>query len=221
MLQSEVRSFTEPGELAAAIPNAEVEISVAARGPFAASITRIRLHSLYMQRLWKNRQCVSHVAPDRDRACITFHAEAGPSVTRRGTEIAANDVVLIAAGESFFQRTVGPSCLGAMALSLEDLRAAGVAATGHDLMPPISHWLVTPPPAALGTLRKLHRAAVLLAKEAPEVVSHPEVARGLEGALISGHGQLPRHWRCSRGQGRAAPPPQNYEALPPGAGGGP
>ena len=125
MLQSEVRSFTEPGELAAAIPNAEVEISVAARGPFAASITRIRLHSLYMQRLWKNRQCVSHVAPDKDRACITFHAEAGPSVTRRGTEIAANDVALIAAGEPFFQRTVGPSLPG------RDVTFAGRSACGR------------------------------------------------------------------------------------------
>ena len=184
MLQSEIRSFTEPGELAAAIQNAKVEISVTAPGPFAASITRVRLHTLNLQRVWKNRQCVSHVVPDKGRACITFHVEPGPSVIRSGTEIAENNVALIAAAEPFFQRTAGPACLGAMSLPLEDLRAAGIAATGHDLMPPTSHWLVTPSPGAMGTLRKLHRAAGVLATDAPEVVSHPEVARGLERALI-------------------------------------
>jgi hypothetical protein len=128
MLQSEVRSFTEPSELASAILNAKVEISVAAPGPFAASITRVCLHSLNMQRVWKNRQCVSHVAPERDRACITFHTEAGSHVIRSGTEIAANNIALIAAGESFFQRTAGPVCLGSMSLPLEELRAACIAA---------------------------------------------------------------------------------------------
>ena len=184
MLQSEVRSFTEPGELAAAIPNAEVEISVAAPGPFAASITRICLHSLNMQRVWKNRQCVSHVAPERDRACITFHTESGPSVIRGGTEIAANNIAVIAAGESFFQRTVGPVCLGSMSLPLEELRAASITIAGHDLMPAVSHGVLTPSSGATTTLRKLHQAAVQLAKDAPEMLAHPQAARGLEQVLL-------------------------------------
>jgi AraC-like DNA-binding protein len=184
MLQSEVRSFTEPGELASAIRNAKVEISVATPGPFAASITRIRLNSLNMERVWKNRRCVSHVAPDRDRARITFHTEPGPSVIRSGTEITANNVALIAAGDPFFQQTVGPICLGTMSLPLEDLQEAGATATRRDLTPPTGHRLVTPSSGAMGTLRKLHRGVGLLAEEAPEVLAHPEVARGLEQALV-------------------------------------
>jgi transcriptional regulator GlxA family with amidase domain len=41
-----------------------------------------------------------------------------------------------------------------------------------------------PPPNAMAKLQELHRAAGLLAEDLPEVITHPEVAHGLEQALI-------------------------------------
>jgi AraC-like DNA-binding protein len=43
---------------------------------------------------------------------------------------------------------------------------------------------VTPPPAAMAKLQRLHAAAGQLAEDAPAVIAHPEAARGLEQALI-------------------------------------
>ena len=50
MAHSNARSFTEPGEFAAAIRGAEVEVSLLAPGTFTGSVTRVDLHSLRIQR---------------------------------------------------------------------------------------------------------------------------------------------------------------------------
>ena len=55
---------------------------------------------------------------------------------------------------------------------------------GCDLMPPRSTTLITPSPSAMARLQRLHAAAAQLAEDAPEVIAHPEAARGFEQALI-------------------------------------
>ncbi|MGA8195402.1 MAG: hypothetical protein WB902_18750, partial [Acetobacteraceae bacterium] len=66
-----------------------------------------------------------------------------------------------------------------MSLPLEDMAAVGALIAGCDLTPPSDALIVTPPPAAMAKLLRLHAAAGQLAEAAPEVIGHPEAARGL------------------------------------------
>jgi AraC-like DNA-binding protein len=71
-----------------------------------------------------------------------------------------------------------------MSLAPDDLAAAGEAITGRELLPPTFVRSVTPPPAALSRLRKVHDAAGHLAKTAPDILAKPEVERAMEQALV-------------------------------------
>ena len=71
-----------------------------------------------------------------------------------------------------------------MSLPVEDMASVGAAIAGVDLTPPRDALIVTPSPAAMAKLQRLHAAAGQLAEDAPAVIAHPEAARGLEQALI-------------------------------------
>jgi hypothetical protein len=62
--------------------------------------------------------------------------------------------------------------------------SVGAVIGGCDLTPLKDALTVTPPPAAMAKLQRLHAAAGQLAEDAPAVIAHPEAARGLEQALI-------------------------------------
>jgi AraC-like DNA-binding protein len=66
----------------------------------------------------------------------------------------------------------------------EDLAAASKAIIGRELVPASFARSLTPPTAALSRLRKLHEAADHLAKNAPDILATPEVARAMETALV-------------------------------------
>jgi len=71
-----------------------------------------------------------------------------------------------------------------MSLPVADLAAIGETMAGTDLTPPRNPILATPATGAMARLQRLHAAADTLAEEAPEIIAHPEAARGLEQALI-------------------------------------
>jgi AraC-like DNA-binding protein len=71
-----------------------------------------------------------------------------------------------------------------MSLPVEQLAVIGAAFAGCDVTPPNDALSVTPPPAAMAKLQRLHAAAGDLAEHASAVITHPGAARGLEQALI-------------------------------------
>jgi AraC-like DNA-binding protein len=87
-------------------------------------------------------------------------------------------------GGDFLQHSSGATGYAGMSLTVEDMACAGAAIAGCDLTPPDKSLILTPPPPAVATLQRLHAAAGHLAKTAPEIIAHPEAARGLEQALI-------------------------------------
>jgi AraC-like DNA-binding protein len=87
-------------------------------------------------------------------------------------------------GVSSFLHSSGSASWGAMSLPMEDMDAFGVAMVGCDLTAPRDRLIVTPPIAAMAKLQRLHEMAGQLAEDAPEIIAHPEAARGLEQALI-------------------------------------
>ena len=79
MPSSAVRTFSDPDDYAAYIRNSTAEMIITGRGAFKAKLTRIDLHSLWMQRLSDNLPRIAHGA-DMRRPSVTFRTRPGPSL---------------------------------------------------------------------------------------------------------------------------------------------
>ena len=184
MPSSFVRTFTDPDEYAAAIRQGTHRIAVTQRGLFTATLIRIDLHRLWMQHFSEELPRASHIDGWGGRVIIVFRTQPGSSVTRNGIELGLTNISRLRPGQSYYQRTSGPTAYGSMSLPLDKMASIAGTIAGHDLIPPYDDGTIIPPPEAMAKLRRLHAAARGLAEDAPAVLSHPEVARGLEQALI-------------------------------------
>jgi AraC-like DNA-binding protein len=184
MLSSATHTFTDPDDFASTIRQATVELVLTRRGHFAATLTRIDLHSLWMQRFTDNLPRIAHTHSPGKRAVISFQTQLGPDLIWNGMTLQPVNVIRHSEGASFHQRSSGPTYFGAMSLPVADMVSAGAAIAELDLMPPRDAQILTPPPAALAKLQRLHASAGQLAQAAPEVIADPGAARGLEQALV-------------------------------------
>jgi AraC-like DNA-binding protein len=184
MPSSAVRTFTDPDEYAGSIRQGTVELTITERGNFTAKLTRINLHRLWMQRFSESLPRISHVAGWGGRAVFVFRAQFGPRLLRSGIELAPNSILRHSEGESYYHRSCGVASYASMSLPVADMASAGAAIAGIDLTPPPMASLVTASPSAMAKLQRLHAAVGDLAEKNPELIAHPEVARGLEQALI-------------------------------------
>jgi AraC-like DNA-binding protein len=184
MPSSAVRTFTDSDDYATAIRATRAELTVTGRGRFSAKLVRIDLHRLWMQRFSDNLPRIAHSDSRTGRAIISFRTEPGPGLLWSGVEMRPTNITRHSEGKSSFQHSSGSACWGAMSLPVEDMVSVGAAMAGCDLTPPKDALTVTPAPAAIARLQRLHAAAGQLAEDAPAVIAHPEAARGLEQALI-------------------------------------
>jgi AraC-like DNA-binding protein len=184
MPSSTVRTFTDPDEYAAAVRQGTYELTVIERGHFTAKLTRIDLHRLWMQRFSDNLPRISHIAGWGGRAVIAFRTEPGPTLLSSGVEMQPTNIVRYSEGQNYYRRSSGFAAYGSMSLPVEEIAAVGGALAAVDLTPPRDGILVTPPPAAMARLQRLHATAGQLAEDAPEIIANAEAARGLEQLLI-------------------------------------
>jgi AraC-like DNA-binding protein len=184
MPSSVIRTFTDPDEYAAAVRQGTYELTVTERGHFTAKLTRIDLHRLWMQRFSDNLPRISHIAGWGGRAVIAFRTEPGPSLLSSGVEMQPTNIVRYSEGQNYYRRSSGFAAYGSMSLPVEEIAAVGRAFAAVDLAPPRDAMLMTPPPAAMARLQRLHAAAGHLAQYSPEIIANPDAARGLEQLLI-------------------------------------
>jgi AraC-like DNA-binding protein len=184
MPSSAVKTFSEPDEYAAAIRQGTHQFTVTQRGIFKAKLSRIDLHRLWMQGFSEELARTSHVDGWGGRAVIAFGIKPGPGLIRNATELNESSISWLCPGQSYYQRSSGPATYGTMSLPLEDLAVLGPAIVGRELKMPGSALVVTPSPAAMTRLQRLHAAAAVLAEEAPTILAHPDASRGLEQSLI-------------------------------------
>ncbi|MBV8456909.1 MAG: helix-turn-helix domain-containing protein [Acetobacteraceae bacterium] len=185
MPSSAVRSFTDPDDYAATIRAAQVEATVTGRGEFAAKLTQIDFHRLWIQRFSSNLPPILDVALITGRAIVAFRTASGPGLLARGLELRPTNILQHSLADSFYQRSSESGSFETMSLPVEDMVSVGEVLAGVDLTPPPDAMLIAPPPAALTRLQRLHAAAGHLAEDAPEILAHPEAARGLEQVLIA------------------------------------
>jgi AraC-like DNA-binding protein len=181
---SVVRTFRDPDDYTAAFQATKAEVTITGRGLFAAKLTRIQLHHLWMQRYSETLPRIAHAAHVSDRAIISFCTEPGPSLLWDGVEMQPNCIIRHGEGESAFQRSVGPASFASMSLPIALMVSAGATIRGCNLTPPRDMLAVMPSPAAMARLQRLHAAVSTLAEDAPDILTNPEAARGAEQSLV-------------------------------------
>jgi AraC-like DNA-binding protein len=185
MPSSSVRTFDDPDEYAVAIRQGTHRIVVRERGRFAAKLTRIDLHSVWMQRFSENLSRTSHIDGWGGRFIIAFQTKPGSSIVRNGTELSIGNISRLRPGQSYYQHTSGPASFASMSLPLEEMLALKPLVTGAKATSSYDDaQIIHPSPGAMTRLRRLHATAGELAEDAPAILAHPEAARGLDQALI-------------------------------------
>jgi AraC-like DNA-binding protein len=137
-----------------------------------------------MDRLSDNLPRIGHSATTAGRAMFTFRTEPGPGLLADGLEMQPTSIMRHSEGQNYYRLSAGFASYGSMSLPVEEMVAVGEAMAAVDLTPPRDAMLITPPLGAMKRLQRLHAAAGQLADDAPEVIAHPEAARGLKQLLI-------------------------------------
>ena len=207
MPSSQVHTFTDPGDYAAAIRGSRAEVTILGRGQFRAKLTKIELHRLWMQRFFDNLPRVVRSANLAGRAIVSFRTQPGPSpsVLADGFEIPPAGIVRHSDPDDYHQTSSGFANFAAMSLPVTDMVSAGATLAEVDLTPPKDLLILTPPPAVMAKLQRLYAAAADLAEEAPEIIANADAARGVEQALIEAMVDclacgVPREHSCAQGQ---------------------
>jgi hypothetical protein len=185
MPDSAVLTFTDPDAYYATIRTAEVKGIVTVRGDYRAELTRIDLHRLWMQRGVEGLPRVMNVRRRDPRValCFTTDQEQAP-LHVGGMEPGRGEFAVLGSGSADHHLSSAACRWGAMSLMPEDLAAAGRAIVGREVTAPSPlSYRLSPPPAVLLRPLNLHEAAGHLAKTAPDILAHPEVARALEQGL--------------------------------------
>ena len=185
MPSSAVRTFTDPDDYTASLRSTNAEVTISGRGRFEAKLISIDLHRLWMNRFTDNLPRIAHSADHPGYATISLRTQPGPRLRRSGVEMLETNVIRRAHAETYFQQSDGLASFGSLSLPIEDMVSYGATVAGCDLSPPRISLAITPHPAALARLRRLHAAAGTLAEDAPSIIAHPEAAHGLKQALIS------------------------------------
>lgn len=179
-----VCAFTDADQYAAELRQGPVELTVMQSGPFTAKLWTVDLEDFAMQRLSEVLARTSHVDSRSDRAFIAFRMEPGPMVIRNGVELSTKTLARMRPGQSYYQRTSGPTLHAALSLPLDKMDTMCAIGAGCQPTPRDDDVTITPSPGAMASLQRLTKAAADLAEDAPAVLAHPEAAHGLEQALI-------------------------------------
>ena len=137
MPSSAVRTFTDSDDYALAIRAMTAELTVMGCGTFAAKLTRIDLHHLWMQRFSEDLPRLLHSAAEIGRAIIDLRTQPGPSLLWGGAEEQPTSLIRHAEGENAFQHSTGSAYWVAMSLPLEEMPSVGATMAGCDLAPPL------------------------------------------------------------------------------------
>jgi len=178
-------TFDDPDKFQAAFRAGHYELLAAPKDRFRADLTRIDFARLGLQRSDKEGPSVVLSASDARRVPAMFLADAEQQVPlRNGMELSADELVVHRPGSTNHLQAQGASRLAMMSLSTDDLAAAAVAITGHEIPIPRRTYLVRPAPGLLARLRALHASACRLARNEPEAWSRPATMKALEQELI-------------------------------------
>lgn len=184
-LRCDELTFGDPYEYQQAVLGATNEMVITQSGGFAANLIRIELHQLRIHRGHERLARVSHSAIDHRQNPVGFPTDLQQAPRyHSGTEVSPGQIVFYAPGSEYHQRTTRDTRWGSLELSAKDLAVASKVLAGIEVEPPAADRVMRPSLAAISRLLNLHKAAGDLATTAPDVLTHPEVARTIEQELV-------------------------------------
>jgi AraC-like DNA-binding protein len=184
MPSSAITNYVDPREYEKAVQSADLQVYATGRGKFEATLTRIKLDHLWLQRARLSLPAVTHsvVAKDRRMIFLQFDPDQAP-ILHSGIEVQPDEIVCYPLGSEHHYRTSSSYHCGGMSLMQEDFAALTNVLVGRELTAPATLTVLRPSPDSTSRLLKLHKAAADLAATAPDVLLHPEVARAMEQDL--------------------------------------
>jgi len=184
MPSSSVRTFSDPDDYAASIRAQSAELTITAAGQFAGKVVQVELHDLRLQRLSENLPQISHACIQPGRSVVSFWTRSVAGAAWNGVEVQPSQLVRHGEAEQFYRRASGPSERATMSLPSDVMAAAVARMADRDRAPRRQGRVVTPRPAAMAKLQRLHAEVGHLAENAPQVIANSEAARGLEHGLV-------------------------------------
>jgi AraC-like DNA-binding protein len=176
-------SGTSPDELTTMMRPVGGDVVITSRGTFRSSAIRLDLSRLWMQHVEEELPRIWHTAASSSRAAVWFLTRPGLAVAYQGVEVRETDICLCPIGRPIWQRLTGPSHWGSMSLPLEDWATFATVAD-CDPFSSSTGIVLRPTASKVARLQRLHNATATLARDAPELIDHSEVARGIEQSLI-------------------------------------
>ena len=179
-----IETFTDPHEYQSAVRATDVSVLLTGDGPFRVKLTRMDLHRLWMRTGESSRPYIMQGAWTNHRCVVSFLVGHDQTPYRHnGQELPSGSMLINPLGTEFSRRSTGRQA-GSMSLSPDDLASAGLALDGRELAVPAATLMVRPSAPLMSRLLHLYEAAQLLTETAPDILTHPEVARAMEDGLI-------------------------------------
>ncbi|MGE4048392.1 MAG: helix-turn-helix domain-containing protein [Acetobacteraceae bacterium] len=174
----------DPTELASVIRPVDGDVVVTQSGNFEAQALRVDMDRVWMQHVEEKLPRIWRTAASSTRAAVWFLVQPGAAIAYQGAEVQAEQVGICPIGHHIWQRLTGPSIWGSLSLSLDEWANVVFPAAECDPFSSDFGIIFTPRPADLARLQRLHRATAQLARDAPELLHHSDVAHGIEESLI-------------------------------------
>ena len=201
-------TFSDPDAFEQGVRAAQVTgLVIHGRGVFEVSLERLNLGRVWTQHGAERLARSVHLDLTAPRSPILFlDDEDVRPIVDSGLELTGDRLMFYGASANAFQRTEGPCRWSSMSLSPEDLAEAGRLLLDRTVRAPGETRTVRPRPERLSELRALHRKANQVAESHADLVSHPEVERAIESALVLAM------VRCLE-DGFELPPPRHYRHI--------
>jgi AraC-like DNA-binding protein len=185
MLESVVRTFSDPDEYANSLGVAKLQLTVTGRGNFIGKSVHVKFDDLWIHRFSENLPLIAHLAIIPGRAAVSFWTRPGLGLLWNGQDVQASKIIRHCEAEESYRRSAEPSSRAVMSLPIEKMASAGVALSGYDLTPPSDPLILASAPGAMRALQSLHASVADVARRSPAILAVPAVASAIEQSLIA------------------------------------
>ena len=168
-----MRTFSDPDDYATTIRGGIVELTVTGRGDFNAKLTRVDLHSLWLQRFSENLSRIVHAANMPGRAMVQFRTVPGAILSLGGLEIGSTAILRHGEADTYHHRSSGSVSFAAVSLPVEQA-----------LIEALVHCLDAPPRGANSLAQGQHAVVMRRFRRAVEESSDqslyiPEICKAI------------------------------------------
>jgi len=184
-MRSAFKSFTDPGEFAAMLRPAKVEVIPLACGRFVAKFAHIQLPRIRLRHMSESLPRLAHVQHPPDRAYFGFLAtETSAPVMVDGMNVTADRVLRFGPLLHSNQHSIGATQWANISFDRAELSYMDRSMADQDLAACGAFGLMTPDRNAMDRLRRLHAQTVTLATGSSVALDETEVVRALENQLL-------------------------------------